>query len=371
MVLAPPALAQGVVEINQARADAGGLLGDLVADPPGFPVVIHQPGSYRLTGSLLTNQAHASLIRANQVQLDLGGFDVQGGSSQFDCIHVDDPGFARAGISIRNGSTRGCRNGILADAARSSRFVDLRIVGASQVGLWAGPANEVADTSADENGGNGFEIGEESTVRDVSARGNGGHGIEIGSSSQLSGCVSTSNSDSGIRGSNAVLIERCVAGRNGQYGMFLLSEAHVRESSADQNGLGGIRTSGFGHVADSSANDNGQRCGSGCSECAGISVSNESLVEGSRTSENFGAGVFVFNTASRIDGNHATDNGGTLCGQFDSVDGFPNSRPNLFVRNSASAPDGGKLFRTDPDDLVAPVLKDKASTTEPFANFEL
>src|SRR5438046_162421 len=37
----------GVVEINQARALAGGVTR---GDAPGFPVTISQPGSYRLTG---------------------------------------------------------------------------------------------------------------------------------------------------------------------------------------------------------------------------------------------------------------------------------------------------------------------------------
>ena len=39
----------GVIEINQARALAGGVLGDAIRDPPGFPVTIDRSGSYRLT----------------------------------------------------------------------------------------------------------------------------------------------------------------------------------------------------------------------------------------------------------------------------------------------------------------------------------
>jgi hypothetical protein len=37
--------ADGQIEINQAIAMAGGLDGDLGADPPVFPLVISQPGS--------------------------------------------------------------------------------------------------------------------------------------------------------------------------------------------------------------------------------------------------------------------------------------------------------------------------------------
>lgn len=43
--------AEGVIQINQARALAGGVT---PGDEPGFPVTISQPGSYRLTGNLTT-----------------------------------------------------------------------------------------------------------------------------------------------------------------------------------------------------------------------------------------------------------------------------------------------------------------------------
>ena len=48
--LATPALAvDGVIEINQARAMAGGIT---AGDNPGFPVNLTESGSYRLTSDL-------------------------------------------------------------------------------------------------------------------------------------------------------------------------------------------------------------------------------------------------------------------------------------------------------------------------------
>ena len=44
----PAFAADGVIEINQARAKAGGVT---PGDTPLFPVTISQPGSYRLTGN--------------------------------------------------------------------------------------------------------------------------------------------------------------------------------------------------------------------------------------------------------------------------------------------------------------------------------
>ena len=46
----------GAIEINAVRAAAGGINGSVISDPPGFPVLITQPGSYRLTSNLDLDQ---------------------------------------------------------------------------------------------------------------------------------------------------------------------------------------------------------------------------------------------------------------------------------------------------------------------------
>ena len=75
---ASPALAvDGVIEINQAAALAGGIT---PCDAPGFPVTISQPGSYRLTSNLIVPDAATNGIQitANDVTLDLNGFSIIG-----------------------------------------------------------------------------------------------------------------------------------------------------------------------------------------------------------------------------------------------------------------------------------------------------
>ena len=47
--IAPAGAVDGVIEINQAKALAGGVT---PSDTPGFPVSIDTAGSYRLTGNL-------------------------------------------------------------------------------------------------------------------------------------------------------------------------------------------------------------------------------------------------------------------------------------------------------------------------------
>lgn len=72
--------ADGVLEINQAKALAGGINGDLLLDEPGFPVAIGEPGSYVLTGDLEVPDLATSaiLIGADDVTLDLNGFAIRG-----------------------------------------------------------------------------------------------------------------------------------------------------------------------------------------------------------------------------------------------------------------------------------------------------
>ncbi len=66
----------GVVEINQASALAGGVTsGDL----PGFPVTLSESGSYRLTGHLQVSVGKDGInVAADDVWLDLNGFSVLG-----------------------------------------------------------------------------------------------------------------------------------------------------------------------------------------------------------------------------------------------------------------------------------------------------
>jgi len=66
----------GVIEINQTRAIAGGIT---AGDNPGFPITISQSGSYRLTSNLTVPTGVEGIrITANGVSLDLNGFTIIG-----------------------------------------------------------------------------------------------------------------------------------------------------------------------------------------------------------------------------------------------------------------------------------------------------
>jgi hypothetical protein len=125
----------GVIEINQARAAAGGINGSLTSDPAGFPVVISQPGSYRLTGSLRAPEFLGAIsITSDGVTLDLNGFGI---TTELPAAGVDGINASgRAGIGIRGGTVEGF-------------------------------------------GGDGIDTGERARIENVSASGNAGVGIRV------------------------------------------------------------------------------------------------------------------------------------------------------------------------------------------------
>src|SRR4051812_3821732 len=78
LVFAPSALAtDGIVLINQVTSTSPLALG---CGSYGFPIVICQPGSYRLSGNLTVPNANTTAIsiQADNVKLDLNGFSIIG-----------------------------------------------------------------------------------------------------------------------------------------------------------------------------------------------------------------------------------------------------------------------------------------------------
>jgi hypothetical protein len=123
--LQPVFATNGVVDINQARAVAGGVT---AGDTPGFPITISESGSYRLTSNIdITGVASpltttAIEITAPDVSLDLNGFAVigpvlcSGGGATISCLPAPGGGAgadliasttAAPRFSLRNGSVRG------------------------------------------------------------------------------------------------------------------------------------------------------------------------------------------------------------------------------------------------------------------------
>jgi hypothetical protein len=162
-----PALAvDGVIEINQARALAGGVT---PGDEVGFPVTISLSGSYRLTGNLSVvdqpspENRTAILVTASFVTLDLNGFSLVGptqcsGSPVSSCSPVGTghgiDGSAVNWLRVTNGVVRGFGDGgILGGNATVER---LRVYQNGGNGIWLQAGGAIFDSSAAGNGADGF-----------------------------------------------------------------------------------------------------------------------------------------------------------------------------------------------------------------------
>ena len=178
LVLTPPALAvDGVIEINQARTNAGGVT---TGDNPGFPVSINTSGSYRLTSDLTVPAGSDGIVmNADDVTLDLNGFNIVGaGGGISDGISMSN----RKNVEIRNGTIRGfSRNGIFTNTGTVYiRVFGVRAIGNVGYGIdLEGQANTVGGCTALNNTASGIRVFDGSLVTDSVARGNTFFGLIV------------------------------------------------------------------------------------------------------------------------------------------------------------------------------------------------
>lgn len=231
----------GVREINHACAVGPGCF---AGDPPGYPVTIFSPGSYRLTGPLDLSGERGTVdgvhVRANHVSLDLGGFSIHGATScsgsgaSLSC----NPGGSGVGIrvegfaaTVRNGTVRNMPGGGL---RTEGGYEGLR---AESLRAW-------------QNGGDGISLSSVALVSDA-------HAIE--------------NEGSGINGGSSVVIRDCVSHGNLSSGIFVLGPGGVvRATVSTDNGVNGFQLvagTRFGQDNRSDGNPSEDSCGNGlCTE---------------------------------------------------------------------------------------------------------
>lgn len=222
LAMAAPAFGvDGVIEINQARAKAGGVA---PSDTPLFPVTLDQPGSYRLTGNLDVTDASARpagtaaenttaiLVTADNVTIDLNGFMIKGptvcSGVPLTCsptgsgVGIDALG--QPGVAVVNGTVRGMgSHGVR--IAEQGEAEKVRALSNGDTGI-AGGAGTVANCTSSGNGGNGISG---TTVTGCTALNNGGVGI---GAITVANCTTTGNLLGGI-GANTVT--GCTASGNG------------------------------------------------------------------------------------------------------------------------------------------------------------
>jgi len=236
LAFAPAALAvDGTVLINQSTITNG-----LTGCPTGghFPVIICQPGSYRLSGNLTVPDANTDVIHitADNVTLDLNGFAIQGpatctpGTFPVVCS-VTGFGFgivsSNNNISVSNGAVNGMGGSGIGLFGVGVRIDGLRVANNADV-FGAGISANFADISnctVTTNAGDGIFLGA-GTVSLNFIGFNGGNGIE--SPIDVEGATALKP---GLVASNNTVF------RNGQDGVNTVSLA-VNNTIVDNVGFG-------------------------------------------------------------------------------------------------------------------------------------
>jgi len=212
----------GVIEINQAKALAGGVTS---GDAPGFPVTISAPGSYRLTSNLdLSSESPDTTAideQADQTSIDLNGFQIIGPASCSDSGSCSNTG---AGI------------GIYAATAHDVRIANGSVTAMGSIGVYIS-AGSIDHLLADHNGGDGVWIGIGS-VSHVVARSNRFLGIVVNTKGSVIDSVATDNGTTGI-GLTQGLASGCTSQDNGSDGIHVVTGS-VDGSTANSNGAIGI-----------------------------------------------------------------------------------------------------------------------------------
>lgn len=247
----PAGAVDGVIEINQASALAGGIT---ACDTPGFPVTICTPGAYRLTSNLdyPSTTANAIIAEAEDVSIDLNGMTVSGATT---CT------------TGANGWVTSCsqQSGITAIVGSVRTVVAHgRIKGSGGTGIFALDASEFRDLQVTDCTNAGISAGNRSVLIDVEAIGNGITGISAGEGSRISGAIATNNGSDGVVQGASSVAEGVVSQRNGNRGVVVFAGAHLRNFSAFANGAAGVRVLDGGLVESGSIRSNSVTNASAC-----------------------------------------------------------------------------------------------------------
>jgi hypothetical protein len=208
---------EGIVEINQVRALAGNITS---GDSAGFPVIISQRGSYKLTSNLTVPDVNTSgvIITADDVTIDLNGFSVVGPATA--------AGPDGSGLGIRsdrravvyNGTIRGMGD-VGVQLGSYSRAEKLQVV-ANKIGLSAAGAI-ISEINANQNRAAGISVANGSTVTKCVVYDNLGDGIVASIASSIIGNIVKDNHGVGILAGSGGLVLQNVVNGSTSYGLSL------------------------------------------------------------------------------------------------------------------------------------------------------
>jgi hypothetical protein len=211
----------GVIEINQVKAEAGGVT---AGDTPGFPVTISEAGSYILTSDLSVSDPDITAIEetVSGIAIDLNGFSVSGpvtcsGNGPSLICSPSGTGSGIVGLigaTVENGAVGGfAGDGI--SLSYSGRVIDVRSGNNGGNGIVVGNGSLVRESIGNRNVGSGIVTGGSCVISHSTFRTNYVDGIVAGDYSNVNGGVTFYNAGVGLNAaSNLVGYSENVFGNN-------------------------------------------------------------------------------------------------------------------------------------------------------------
>ena len=226
----------------------------LLKQPQSFPLIISEPGSYRLKSNIVVPDAATTAIQldADGVTIDLNGYSISGptvcsGTPVTSCA----PSGAGSGIlggsggrdvTIVNGTVRGMGNDGIAVAERP-RIEKVRLISNGNNGIVANGNAIVDGVVTQQNGNNGIALGTSSVVTHNTAFGNGGTGINVADWSVVTDNTASFNGYGGVSCLTSCSLTGNVVHQNG--GSPAIGSGTGLDTNANSTVIGNVATNNF------------------------------------------------------------------------------------------------------------------------------
>jgi Right handed beta helix region len=300
-----------IIAILATRASAGPL------DPPGapastqanlifqpascasFPIVISQPGAYKLASDIAGCTGQDGIeIAASNVALDLAGHSVDGGGYASGSGNGIKNMGANGQLSISNGHVQQWgQDGIDLTGSSDSQVEHVVVTYNWQAGITIDSTSAVTNSTSSANGKNGISgagiwvKGTDNRISSCQAEYNFGPGVYLsGESNLVEDCEVASNTYQGILGTNVERLLRNHVHHNGNSGINVNASAEIIGNGVQWNAGLGVEC---GDDCSVSGNDISSNTMTGLDVAGGVGVATDNHVFG-----NTGVGINVSSPAA-------------------------------------------------------------------------
>lgn len=267
-----------------------------------LPFTITASGSYYVAGNLTPFPSGGGItVDANNVTLDLGGFELAGNGGSTSGIRIT---ALRSNVVIRNGTVRGWGgSGVAVDAITVARVrvESVRAIANSGHGIAVGIDAVIADCHASGNVLDGINAGDGAHILRSRAEAQNRGGIVAGLKSVVADCAATGNDRDGFSTGNGSVISNSLADGNALLGFFCRNDSVVDRCLATNNTSTGIRLGDGATITNSVAAANS----------TGIFATGTCSAENLVARGNLGSGI-AFSNSSSLKNCSAMGNQGTV-----------------------------------------------------------